>query len=203
MIRCPQGLPLKISTSKSLADSYLPNYVSQACIRRLDLLNGIAEHTKAQAPAPVVGRITTPARSTAAVHGIRAATPVDPLRTQRWPHGVRDRCIRIATIPIHAPTPYLPMHVVEPPRIRFLLTDIMRCSFTVVAAPFTARSGSAGSGQQASLSSRCRSCFTQPSCEAASGPWSAGTCCEPWKTPLRCGVCTQVTWVVRSKPLRS
>ena len=90
-------------------------------------------HTKAQEAVPVLRLAPAPARRTAVPGGTDpAAAPDHPARAGRWPlRIIRWRAgVVVTTIPVLAPLPHIPVHVVQAERIRFLQARLMRVSLS-------------------------------------------------------------------------
>ena len=100
------------------------------------LLDGTAEHTKAQVDAPEVRREPEAVRRTAEVgEVVPAATPVHPVRARRRPPRISHRTARITTIPVLAPLIHVAVHVIQTPRVRLLLTHGMGRIARVLVVP--------------------------------------------------------------------
>jgi hypothetical protein len=100
------------------------------------LLDGTAEHTKAQADEPEVRSVPVAVRRPAAPGAVDpAAAPVHPERAHRSTSRISYRTARVVAMPVLAPLPHITVHVVQTPRIRLLLANWMRLSSRVLVVP--------------------------------------------------------------------
>jgi hypothetical protein len=104
------------------------------------LLDGTAEHTKAQVDVPAVRRVPAADRRTA-VAGVEkpATAPVHPARARYRPRRIRKLASEISTVPVLTPLPDIPVYVIQPPRVRFLQPDRMRGTTLVNLPPSVVR----------------------------------------------------------------
>ena len=87
------------------------------------LLDGTAEHTKAQVAAPAVRIVPAVARRTDVVSYVApVAAPVHPERARCSTSRIGRRTARVIPVPILAPFPNIPVHVIQTPTVRLQST---------------------------------------------------------------------------------
>jgi len=89
---------------------------------------------KAKAEAEVPARRDVPVaegRPAARGHAVPAAAPEDAEGASTRTHRIPQRATRVISLPVAAPLPYIPVHVVQTPCVRLLLTDRVSSPFAV------------------------------------------------------------------------